>query len=1082
MTEKRFKLLNIIIGWAVFLVAAITYLLTIEPTVSFWDCGEFISSSNKMQIGHPPGAPFFMVIARFFATFASGPEQVAMMINSMSALASAFTILFLFWTITFLAKHLLAKDGKYDIGNTIAILACSTIGSLAYTFSDTFWFSAVEGEVYAFSSFFTAIVFWAITKWYDSDIDDPTSRRWILLIGLMEGMAIGVHLLNLLTLPAIAFLIYYRKFNPRTTGLKILGFIITTIISLFAIAMIMWGIIPGVAVVASKFELLFTNDFGAPFNTGLIVWTILTVASLVLSIYFTQKSSNKILNTIFPTLSLILTGAALFLGNAVLNVLLIVVIAACLYLFIIEKYRSLLNTAMLFITMIIIGYSSYAIIVIRSNANPPMNQNNPEDMFNLLSYLNREQYGDRPLLYGQDFYADPEDYENTSEIYTKRDGKYVSVGYRFKHVYNAKDCRIFPRMYSRDPKHIEAYKDFGGIPSQKKPTGFNNLQFFVNYQLNWMYWRYFLWNFSGRQNDIQGHGNTIHGNWITGFDAFDNARLGDQSLLPDYLKNNKGHNRYFMLPLILGLIGFIYHLWKHTKDWWIVSLLFILTGIAIVVYLNQTPYQPRERDYAYAGSFYAFAIWIGLGLAAFYELFKKFTPGVVAGSVALLICVPVPYIMAEQNWDDHDRSNRYVAHDFARNYLETCAPNAILFTHGDNDTFPVWYAQEVEGIRPDVKICCLPYFASDWYIDQMKCASYDAKPMPLSLKRIKYEPNKRESLIFDSSLKYDGFMPLQEFMEYVSDDNMSAIKQKRKDKDDILYTFPSKKILLNVDQKKAVKYGNVYPGFYNSDTTEFYFDNEIKIDLTKSSRDGSTYNYLYKNEMMILDLLNTNDWERPIYITSLGSRHLLNLDDYFHNEGFAYRLTPVNKYQKEPKNIADKDINTDVMYNNLMNVYTWGNLNDPNVYIDQTILRTTRIVSIRANFYELAIALVQEGKMDKAKEVMAKCDEVMPPSMYPISYYDYYYVGGYYATEEPEKANAILEEGLKIVIQELEYYKSLDKKKRKRDAEEILINIETLRRMYTFVESHDNPKLLEEIGNAYYTYANEFSSFIPKRK
>ena len=1055
MTEKRFKLLNTITGWAVFLVAAITYLLTIEPTVSFWDCGEFISSSNKMQIGHPPGAPFFMVIARFFAMFASGPEQVAMMINSMSALASAFTILFLFWTITFLAKHLIAKDGKYNVGNTIAILACSTIGALAYTYSDTFWFSAVEGEVYAFSSFFTAIVFWAITKWYDSDVDDPTSRRWILLIGLMEGMAIGVHLLNLLTLPAIAFVVYYRKFKPQTSGRRFWGFMLTGIISLLAIAVIMWGIIPGVAVVASKFELLFTNTFGAPFNTGLIVWTILTIACLVLSIFFTQKSNSIVLNTIFPTLAMILTGALLFTGNVFFNIVIIAAVVFCLIKFIAKKHRSMLNTAMVFLTMILIGYSSYAIIIIRSNANPPMNQNNPEDMFNLLSYLNREQYGDRPLLYGQDFSAQFEKYENTSEIYTKRGDKYVSVGHRFKPVFKSNGCRVFPRMYSREAEHIAVYKDFGGMkPSQKKPTGLNNIKFFVNYQLNWMYWRYFLWNFSGRQNDIQGHGNTIHGNWITGFDAWDNARLGDQSLLPEYLKNNKGHNRYFMLPLILGLIGLLYQLWKNTKDWWIVSLLFILTGIAIVVYLNQTPIQPRERDYAYAGSFYAFAIWIGLGAAAIYELFKKFTPGAVAGIVALLICAPVPYIMAEQNWDDHDRSNRYAAHDFARNYLETCAPNAILFTHGDNDTFPVWYAQEVEGIRPDVKICCLPYFASDWYIDQMKCASYDAKPMPLSLERIKYEPNTRDQLMVDSRRKDKGFMPLPDFMAYINDDKNSV-----KTGDDTYYLFPSKKFSFKADPKKVIEYGCVYPGYYKDTAgeTEIYFDTVLNIDLNRE--------YLLKNEMMILDLLNTNDWERPIYITSLGSRHTLNLDNYFHNEGFAYRLTPMNKKAKAPEGVANSDINTDILYNNLMNVYTWGNINDPNVYVDQTILRTTKIVKIRNNFGELAKALVKEGKTDKAKEVMARCDSVMPPAMYPVSYFDCDYTEGYYQAGEPEIADSILVEGIESVLTELNYYKTLDKQKRNTNAQEIQINIATLGRIVSLFQKNERTELF----NTYYT-------------
>ncbi len=1108
MTQKLFKRLDFGFGWLVFVIAAVVYMLTLEPTVSFWDCGEFISSSYKLQVGHPPGAPFFMLIARFFAMFASGPEQVALMVNAFSGIVSAFTIMFLYWTIAYFAKRMIAPDKQYTTGKVIAIIGASLVGALVYTFSDTFWFSAVEGEVYAFSSFFTAIVFWAMLKWSDSD-NDVQASRWILLIALLVGMSIGVHLLNLLTIPAIAFIFYFKKFKPNVKG-----FFITIGISLFIVAMIMWGIIPGVAIVASKLELFFVNGLGMPYNTGLFVWSLLTFGFLGASIYFTQYTENKILHYIFPSGSLLLIGAPFMADNIFINLLILAAMITGVVLTA-RKMRPVLNLIMLAFTMVMLGYSSYALIVIRSNANPPMDQNNPDDVFALLYYLNREQYGDRPLMYGEYFNAKPEKSIDTSPVYVKRDGGYTIVSYKPEAIYNSKDCTIFPRMYSADPTHVEVYKDYGGFKkTQTKPKFSNNIKFFVNYQLNWMYWRYFLWNYSGRQNDIQGTGSVINGNWISGISAIDNPRLGDQSKLPEYLKNNKANNKYYMLPLLLGLIGLGFQLFKHQKDWWIVTLLFLLTGIAIVVYLNQTPNQPRERDYAYAGSFYAFAIWIGLSVVGIYHLLKKISPAVVAGSIATLICIPVllgliglgfqlfehqkdwwvvtllfiltgwaivvcfglsvvgiyyllkkvspsivagsiatliclpvPYIMAKENWNDHDRSNRFIARDFAHNYLNTCAPNAILFTYGDNDTFPIWYAQEVEGIRPDVKVCCLPYFASDWYVDQMKMKTYDAEPLPLTFERSKYEPSVRDILYYVPMQKGEenGYISIDSLMNYVANDAISSFDYDGEK----TYSYHRNKLYMRADSATVVNNGTVKAK--DADKIE----SVIKFDLNRS--------YLVKNEMMTIDMLRTNNWNRPIYFTSIGSPNTLGLNEYFQNEGFAYRLVPI-------KSNSRGRIDSDILYDNLMNKYNWGNMNDPKVVIDNTINRTTRIVKIRDNFRDLALQLAQEGDTVRAKEVMAKCDEIMPTSIFVPGVFDVDYANAYYTIGKNEKGDEYLKEIVKVSTEELDFFFSLDRELRLRCEMDIQFSMETYRRVLRSLMVNNREEIFNELEPKFNEY------------
>ncbi|HIE16368.1 MAG TPA: DUF2723 domain-containing protein, partial [Bacteroidales bacterium] len=705
--KKSFRFYNNILGWIIFAIAAYTYLSTIEPTASYWDCGEFLATSYKLEVGHPPGAPFFMLMARFVSLFASTPQQVPILVNSMSALASAFTILFLFWTITHLGKKIIQRR-KEDLttGNIVAIFSAGIVGALAYTFSDSFWFSAVEAEVYASSSLFTALVFWAILKW-ENVANEPYANRWIILIAYLIGLSIGVHLLSLLVVIPIVFVYYFKKYEVNKKGI-----IITSFIALFILGATMWGIIPGIIVIASWFELIFVNGFGLPYNTGVYFYLVLLTVLIIWGLRYTLK-----------------------------------------------KQKELWHTVILIFTMILIGYSTFIVVVIRSNANPPLDENNPDNVFSLLAYLNREQYGDRPLFYGQCYNAPLVKYEKGSPYYTQENGKYKITGYKDIPVYDERFMSLFPRMWSPQAPHVREYKKWaniegipitlpdgsGGTKTVYKPTFGENLAFFFKYQVGFMYLRYFMWNFSGRQNDIQGHGSILRGNWISGIPFIDEPRLGPQDNLPRSLKDNKARNVYYMLPLLLGLIGLFFHSKNHSSDFTVIMLLFLMTGLAIVVYLNQYPLQPRERDYAFVGSFYAFAIWIGLGVLAIYKwLVTKKDSTVIAGAIGVVTLFAVPVNMGVQNWDDHDRSNRYTARDFAENYLQSCAPNSIIFTNGDNDTFPLWYAQEVEGVRTDVRVVNLSLFNTDWYIDQMKRKAYDSQPIPNSFTHDQYVQGTRD--------------------------------------------------------------------------------------------------------------------------------------------------------------------------------------------------------------------------------------------------------------------------------------------------------------------------------------------------
>ena len=1015
---KQYNKINNLVGWLTFAVAAFTYCMTIEPTASFWDCPEFITTGYKLEVGHPPGAPFFMLTANLFSQFASDATQVAKMVNIMSALMSAACILFLFWSITHLTKKLICPDDKeMTTGKLITIMGSGLVGALAYTWSDTFWFSAVEGEVYAYSSLFTAVVFWLILKW-ENRANEPHSDRWLILIAYLTGLSIGVHLLNLLCIPAIVLVYYYKK-NPNA-NLK--GSLIALAGSMILVAVVLYGIVPGIVKVGGWFELLFVNDFGLPFNTGVIIYMIILAASIIWGVYesYTVKSRKRMNISFLTTVGLL---GIPFYGHGWSSVFIGIIVLAILaiYLFanIGEKYRvsaRTLNTSLLAMMMIVVGYSSYAVIVIRSSANTPMDQNSPEDIFTLGEYLGREQYGTRPLFYGQTYASKPAlkpteggcvyDVEEGAPVYQRKekerpDEKDSYEIVRHKTEYKYAQNMLFPRMYS--DAHAQAYEDWlGGVEGRqvpydqcgemimvKIPTQWDNIKFFFIYQLNYMYWRYFMWNFSGRQNDIQGNGEVSNGNWITGIPFIDEALVGPQEDMPFDIINNKGHNVYYMLPLLLGILGLLFQAYagkKGIQGFWITFFLFFMTGIAIVLYLNQTPYQPRERDYAYAGSFYAFCIWIGFGVAALakgLQKYGKLSP-VIAGSVATVLCLLVPIQMGAQNWDDHDRSNRYVCRDFGANYLESCEPNAVIFTNGDNDTFPLWYAQEVEGIRTDVRVCNTSYLQTDWYINQMKKQAYESDPLPISWQPEDYVQGTRDAAyVFPMT---DKSIDLKTALDFVrsNDPKFKKIPGINQELDYI----PAQTLTMGVDSAAVMAAGVI-------DTANLpYLQKEMKIDLKGKD-------VLGKQELIILDMLQTNDWNRPIYYAiTVSPDQFVKLDPYFQQTGMAYQIVPMETQG------TVRSINTEKMYDNVMNKFKWGGVNTPGVYLDENVMRMCKSYRI-ALFSKLAAALVAEGKNEKALNVLDKAMEVLPPENVPLDYSALSLGELYYELGQKEKAEMV---------------------------------------------------------------------------
>lgn len=1011
---KQYKLINNALGWCTFLIAAFTYIMTIEPTASFWDCGEFITSAFKLEVGHPPGAPFFMLTGNLFTQLTSDPSSVAKMVNAMSALFSALTILFLFWSITHLAKHIILKNGEKELtaARTAIVMGCGLVGALAYTFSDTFWFSAVEGEVYAYSSLFTAVVFWLILKW-ENVADQPHADRWIVLIAYFMGLSIGVHLLNLLCIPAIVLVYFYKKFpNPTTKGVLIaLG------ISFAIIALMMYGVVQGLVEVCGWFELLFVNVLGMPYNSGVYVYVIIIAGVLIWAIWETMREKTNIIRMKMAfILSIILLGVPFIGSGYTLGILLILGLTVCLFCFK-NIHVKTLNTILISLMVIVVGYSSYALILIRSSADTPMNQNHPSDIFTLRTYLAREQYGDTPLLYGRT-YVSKLVYEkdgtpaegDPTQVWSrviKKDPNEKDRYYVSNHIPDYKfideTLMLFPRMHSPEQRHIDAYKSWvqvngktvrykqgGETVSVVMPTFAENVRFFFSYQLNFMYWRYFLWNFSGRQNDIQGHGEILNGNAITGIKFIDEHFLGPQDEMPYDIANNKGHNVYYMLPLLLGILGIFYQVSsgkKGVQSFWVTFFLFFMTGIAIVLYLNQTPYQPRERDYAYAGSFYAFCIWIGLGVGAVARGIEKFAkvPAIVTASVATLLCLFIPFQMASQNWDDHDRSGRYAARDFGANYLESCEENAIIFTNGDNDTFPLWYVQEVEGIRTDVRVCNTSYLQTDWYIDQMKRQAYNSAPLPITWTHEQYKQGTRD---FAHIIKrVEGPINLEQALEWVRSDDP---RYKRLGQGMELDHIPSDKLLFNVDSAAVVRNNAIEPM-------------DMPLLLKDMTIDLSDRSALGKEALTILDMLYTNNWQRPMYYAiTVDTRQFVKLDPYLQKTGLAYRIVPFNA-----RAAGGRPINTEKMYDNVMNKFKWGGVDKPGVYIDETTMRMCKSYRV-VLFGELAKALIQEGKKDKALAVLDKSMQVLPPENIPYDYSSFMIGESYLALGEKEKGEQIL--------------------------------------------------------------------------
>lgn len=1053
---------NVIAGWVVFFIASFVYISTIEPTASFWDCGEFIASAYKLEVGHPPGAPLFMLLARFFSMFMP-TEYVAASVNVLSALSSSFTILFLFWTVTAFAKKLAILGGELTDAKKLAIIFSGVVGGLAYTFADSFWFSAVEGEVYAMSSLFTALVFWAIMK-YDAESDTRKENQWIVLIAYLMGLSIGVHLLNLLAIPAIGLVYYFKRHKASVKGIAS-----ALIISILILGMVQAIIIPKSVWLASKFELLFVNTLGLPFNTGILIYGLAIIAAF----YFALRYAHN-------------------------------------------KQRPLLQTAILSILVILIGYSTIFVVVIRSNANPPMDENNPSDVFTLQSYLNREQYGDRPLLKGQ-YFNSPIDITNPRsdgnpvrmKAYTIKDSKgkvvrdfqfefdaknFVAANsdkaYEIDNYYIIKDNKknsvynynpdfttIFPRMYSSQAHHIREYKkwsNFKGTPirtrdNQGNPTIINkpkfmseNMQYFFSYQVNWMYLRYFMWNYAGRQNDTQGHGNILNGNWLSGVDVIDAERLGNRKNLPEAFIKKRTLNHFYFLPLILAFIGLIFQLIRDPKNFGVVALLFLLTGLAVVIYLNQYPMQPRERDYAYVGSFYAFAIWIGLGVYALFDLaysaknkdlikilgypaslgvlifllesvsgdnhsfsYTIFYFVLVGGfaiiasmyarkfiknekivvAFILLLSLSVPYVMARDGWDDHSRAKRRTTLDFAIDYLESCAPNAILFTNGDNDTFPLWYAQEVEGYRTDVRVVNLSLLNTDWYIAQMRRKAYDSDPVPFNVEEVKYRNGTRDIILLNPDPRLEGkYVNVKQAIKFVMNDN-NTLPVGGGEK---LPYIPTKNFEISVNKEEVIANGTV------SIKDSAQIVDKIQWTVNK--------NFILKNQLMVLLLLAENNWERPIYFAvTTGSDAYIGLQDHFQLEGLAYRLVPI-KTVNSNANLSGR-VATDIMYDNMMEKFEWGNMDKEDIHMDENNMRMT--TNLRLQFSNLAQALINEGDEERAKNALDRSLQVMPDRTVPYGRVLLPTVEEYYKIGEYDRANGLTDTLFTRYEEELDYFLSL---------------------------------------------------------
>lgn len=1166
---KQYRTVNNLMGWLTFIIAATVYCLTIEPTASFWDCPEFITTGYKLEVGHPPGAPFFMLVANLFSQFASDVTTVAKMVNYMSALMSAACILFLFWSITHLVRKLVITDENHiTSGQLITIMGSGLVGALVYTFSDTFWFSAVEAEVYAFSSLFTAIVFWLILKWEDV-ADEPHSDRWIILIAYLTGLSIGVHLLNLLCLPAIVLVYYYKK-TPNATAK---GSLIALLGSGVLVAAVLYGIVPGIVKVGGWFELLFVNGLGMPFNTGVVVYIIVLAAALIWGVYESYTEKNKTRMAVSFVLTIALLGIP-FYGHGTSSVLIGILVIAALGFYLAPKMQQkmkekarisarTLNTALLCTMMIVIGYSSYALIVIRSTANTPMDHNSPEDIFTLGEYLGREQYGTRPLFYGpafsskvaldvKDGYCVPRQTEKASKYIRKEktspDEKdsYMELTGRVEYQYAQN--MLFPRMYSSS--HAALYKQWVDIKGKDVaydecgrnimvniPTQWENIKFFFTYQLNFMYWRYFMWNFAGRQNDIQGSGEIEHGNWITGISFIDKMLVGDQELLPKELKENKGRNVFYCLPLLLGLIGLFWQAYRSQRgiqQFWVVFFLFFMTGIAIVLYLNQTPAQPRERDYAYAGSFYAFSIWIGMGvagliqwcsrlkpqkrlidgateeeaekirktleakratfitkeeeeeledkLASLYETYIPFNPTPTVAGLVSLLCLLVPIQMAGQTWDDHDRSGRYVARDFGQNYLMTLQEkgNPIIYTNGDNDTFPLWYNQEVEGFRTDARTCNLSYLQTDWYIDQMKRPAYDSPSLPITWERAEYVEGQNEYIPIRPEVRKhidEMYAQAENALKGGNPEAMNELKNQfgenpyelknilkywvRSDKEG-LRVIPTDSIVVKIDKEAVRRSGMKIPAALGDSIPDY-----MTISLKDSN--GKPKRALYKSELMMLEMLANANWERPIYMAiTVGVDNQLSMNKHFIQEGLAYRFTPFDTDKLGVK------IDSEKMYDNLMNKFKFGGIDKPGIYIDENLMRMC--YTHRRIFSQLVSQLVKEGEKEKALKALDYAEKKIPAYNVPYDWANgaFQMAEAYYQLGQKEKADKIMDELANKSLEYMIWYLSMSDAQLAIAGENFVYNASLLDAYIRLLQKYDSQELAKHYSVQFDTLYKEY--------
>ena len=1015
---KQFKILNSIFGWISFAIAAIVYLSTMEPTVSFWDCGEFIATAFKLQVNHPPGNSFFELMGHFFTMFAGNNlAKVPVAMNVMSSLASAFTILLLFFSITHMARKIIIKNNEYTIGNTLAIIGSGLVGALAFTFSDSFWFSAVEGIVWSSSSLFTAVVFWAILKW-EEHADEKHANRWLILIAYIVGLSIGVHLLNLLAIPAIVFIYYFKKYPFSRKGI-----IYASIITIVLIGTIMFGVVRGLIYGAAYMDLMFVNGFGLPFYSGVLFYLIAIVAFVVWGLYYTYKNRKVLANTI-----------------------------------------------LLVFAVLLLGYSSVTLIVIRSIAHTPLDENDPENMFSLLYYLSREQYGDHPLMYGAVYNAPVKEVkEDGSPTYTPINGKYEITNHKPEYFYDDRFEMFFPRMWSPEADHIKMYQYWGrikGIPIETtnnkgepqtlyKPTFGENLLFFLRYQINHMYIRYFMWNFAGRQNDIQGHGEITKGNWLTGIKFFDEWRLGTQDKLPESMSKNKGLHKYYMLPFILGLIGLIYHYRREKKDFTVLTLFFFFTGLAIILYLNQYPYQPRERDYSYVSSFYVFSMWIGLGVLGLYEKVLKKVPAPAKAVALTVICLGlVPAIMAKENWADHDRSYRYTARDFAYNYLMSCDKNGIIFTNGDNDTFPLWYIQEVEGVRTDVRVVNLSYLSADWYIEQMERKCYESDPVPFSLKKEQVLAGKRDIVYLIDRI--NNYVDLKEAIDFVGSDNPQT-KSLQNYSERIDY-IPSKKFKIDVDTAAVFGSG--------------YLPRSLAKKVVPRMEWSINRNYITKADLMILDLLANNNWKRPVYFAiTVSHENYVNLDQYLQICGLTYKVVPV----KTEAPMGDvNNIDTKTVYNNMMHVFKWGGINNPKVYLDENNMRM--LSNFRNGFAKLAETLINEGQPDSALLVLDKCMDILPDNCIPYNYFSLPIIDLYYRLNKNEKALGIAKRLADLTEQELDYYFRLKADQRELIDNDIRINLRIMQQLSMIAKEYKQNDIAQKWDDSFKRFYTLYSS------